>query len=103
MAYTIVLSTCPTRESAEKIARLLVEERLAACVQRLPIESTYLWQGKVCNSAEVALLIKTKTEHFKKVSARILELHEYELPEIIQIPITDGLPDYLRWIDDCTP
>jgi len=102
MAYTLILSTCPTRDSAEKIATLLVEGRLAACVQRLPIESTYLWQGKVVHGAEVALLIKSKAEHFDEVAATIREHHDYELPEIISLPITAGLPGYLQWINDCT-
>ena len=102
MAYTLILSTCPTRESAEKISGLLVAQRLAACVQRLPIESTYLWKGEVATGTEVALLIKSKAEHFEKISALIQENHEYELPEIIQLPITGGLPAYLGWIDDCT-
>jgi len=102
MSYTLILSTCPDRASAEKIAGLLVEGRLAACVQRLPIESTYVWQGEIVHGTEVALLIKSKAERFHEVAAKIREHHAYELPEIISLPITNGLPDYLQWIDDCT-
>ena len=102
MAYALILSTCPNRESAEKIAKLLVEGRLAACVQRFPIESTYVWKDEVVHGAEIALLIKSKSDLFDEIAATIRAHHEYELPEIIQLPITDGLPNYLQWIDDCT-
>ena len=102
MAYSIVFTTCPGKESAEHLANILVSECLAACVQRFPIESTYLWKGEICNDNEIALLIKTKAALFEQVSARIQENHAYDLPEIIQLPITDGLPGYLQWIDDCT-
>ena len=102
MAYALTLSACPDRESAVRIAKLLVVERLAACVQQLPIESTYHWKDEVVTGTEVLLLIKSKAEHFEQISTLIQANHDYELPEIIQIPITDGLPGYLRWIDDCT-
>ena len=102
MAYAVIVTTCGCRESAEKIAGLLVKERLAACVQRMPIESSYLWKGEICNDAEIVLLIKSRAALFEEVSAKIREHHPYELPEIILLPIEDGLPEYLQWIDDCT-
>jgi len=102
MTHTLILTTCPDRTSAEKLANTLVSEGLAACVQRFPVESIYLWQDKICNDNEIVLLIKTKAELFERISACIQENHPYELPEIIRLPITDGLPGYLRWIDDCT-
>ena len=99
--YSLVITACPDKGFAKKIAGLLVEQGLAACVQMLPVESVYLWQGKICNENEIALFIKTKTEFFHKIKDVIKENHSYEIPEIIQVPITDGLPEYLKWIDEC--
>jgi periplasmic divalent cation tolerance protein len=100
--YSMIIATCPGKELAAKTAKLLVEQRLAACVQMLPIESIYLWKGEICEDNEIVLLIKSRTALFDGVAAAITENHSYEVPEIIQIPITDGLPDYLKWIDDST-
>ena len=99
--YSMVVTTCADRESAKKLAYILVQERLAACVQILPIESVYVWKGEVCNENETMLFVKTKTDHFDKLSAKIKENHSYETPEIIMFPITDGLPEYLLWIGEC--
>jgi periplasmic divalent cation tolerance protein len=101
-AYATIITTCADKESAQKIAKLLVEKRLAACVQMFPVESVYLWKGEVCSDSETALFIKSKAALFDKIAAAIKESHAYELPEIIQIPITDGLPDYLKWLAECT-
>jgi len=100
--YSIIITTAADKESAKKIARLLVEKKLAACVQLLPIESIYFWQNKICEENETALLIKSRTILFEEIKTAIKENHVYEVPEIIQIPIMDGLPEYLKWIDDCT-
>ena len=100
--YSIVFTTCADKESAKAIAMLLVEKRLAACVQLFPIESIYVWQGKICDDSETALLIKSKTALFEEISAAIKGNHSYEVPEIIQIPITDGHHEYLKWIDGNT-
>ena len=97
---SIIIATYPDKEAAKKVAGLLVEERLAACVQIFPIESIYSWEGKIFDENEIMLFIKTKTSLFNKVSAFIRKNHSYDVPEIIQIPITDGLPEYLRWIGD---
>jgi len=102
MSHALILAACPTKESAKTIASKLVEERLAACVQMLPIDSVYLWQGRICDGSETLLLIKSKAERFEAISAQIQALHPYEVPEIILLPITDGLPSYLAWIDNCT-
>ena len=85
---------------AKSIAKVLVEQRLAACVQVLPIESVYIWQDKVCDENEVMLFIKSKTELFDKIVAAIRDNHTYEVPEIIKVPITGGLPEYQKWIED---
>jgi periplasmic divalent cation tolerance protein len=97
----IVLTTCPDNAAAERIAKALVAERLAACVNILPItQSIYLWKGQVESAAEQLLLIKSLTRTFRKIEKRILELHPYELPEVIAVPITSGFKDYLAWVRD---
>jgi periplasmic divalent cation tolerance protein len=98
----IVLSTAGSVEEARKIARELVERRLAACVNIVPqVESIYRWQGKVESAREWLLLIKTTAEQFEKVRDAIRELHLYDLPECIAVAIEDGSPEYLRWLADC--
>ena len=97
--YQLVLTTCPDTEAAEHIAHTLVTERLAACVNILPItKSIYLWKGRVESAAEQLLVIKSLARTYLSIQKRILELHPYELPEVIAVPIADGLPDYLAWI-----
>ncbi len=95
----LCLSTCPDAEIAAKIAHALVEERLAACVNRLPgLLSTYRWQRKIHEDAEVLLLIKTTRECFEPLRARLVELHPYEVPELVAFEIAGGLPAYLDWL-----
>src|SRR5437660_2011291 len=97
----IVLSTAGSAEEARKIAQALVERRLAACVNIFPeIESIYRWQGKVESATEWLLLIKTKAANFPAVRDAICALHSYELPECVVIPIEDGSPQYLQWLED---
>lgn len=95
----IVLSTAGSEEEARRIARHLVEEQLAACVNIVPqIESIYRWQGKVESSQEWLLMIKTTSERFASVRDAIRALHSYELPECIAISVEDGSAAYLEWI-----
>ena len=95
----LVLSTCPDAETAARIGHALVEERLAACVNRLPgVASTYRWQGEIVDDAEVLLLIKTTSERFEALRARLVELHPYDVPEVIALDIDDGNAPYLDWI-----
>lgn len=102
-AAILALCTCPDEAAAERIATALVEERLAACVNRVPgIASTYRWQGKVCRDHEQLLLIKTTRERFEALRARIVALHPYELPEVIAVDIAAGHAPYLDWIKDST-
>jgi periplasmic divalent cation tolerance protein len=97
--YQLVLTTCPDMDTAERLARALVQERLAACVNILPVaKSIYLWKGQIESAAEQLLIIKSMARAFRAIRKRILELHPYELPEVIAVPIADGLPDYLAWI-----
>jgi len=98
--FQIVLTTCPDVASAERIARALVEERLAACVNILPpMRSIYRWKGKIENASEQLLVIKSAVARFPAIRDRLRALHPYELPEIIAVPIADGLPEYLAWLN----
>jgi len=95
----LALSTCPNAETAAGIARVLVEERLAACVNRVPdIASTYRWQDQIHDDAEVLLLIKTTRERFEALRERLTELHPYAVPELIALDIAGGHPPYLEWL-----
>jgi len=96
-SYRIVLCTA-SPENGEKIARSLVEERLAACVNISPVRSCYLWNGQLNLDAEALLIIKTEQKMIQNLVSRIRELHSYELPEIIVLPIIDGYQPYLDWI-----
>jgi periplasmic divalent cation tolerance protein len=95
----VVLVTAASLKEARKIARGLVEARLAACVNVIPpVESIYRWQGKIENSRERLLVIKTAREIFAEVEAEIRKLHSYTNPEIICLPIIDGSREYLDWV-----
>jgi periplasmic divalent cation tolerance protein len=97
----IVLSNAGSEDEARMIARYLVEQRLAACVNIVPrIESIYRWQGKVESSREWLLIIKTTVERFPEVRDAIWGLHSYELPECVAVNIEDGSPEYLQWLAD---
>lgn len=99
----LVLGTCPDADTAARIARMLVEERLAACVNRVSgVASTYRWKGEIQDDAEVLLLIKTRRERFDALRTRWIELHPYEVPELIALDIAEGLPAYLDWIGNET-
>ena len=99
----VILSTFPDRESAERMATTLVEERLAACVNLVPgLTSIYRWQGTLRREPEYLLLIKTTAARFTQVRERIRALHPYEVPEIIALPIRDGDPAYLNWLTENT-
>jgi periplasmic divalent cation tolerance protein len=101
-AYSMIVTTYPTIEAAKQAAQLLVEQRLAACIHLLPIESIYFWDGKICEDNEITLFIKSKTALFQEIAALIKENHSYAVPEIIQMPITEGLPEYLKWLGGST-
>lgn len=97
----VVFVTAGSAEEAERIARALVEDKLAACVNLLaPIQSIYRWEGKVEQSEEVLLVVKTTSEAFEKLRARVIELHGYECPEVVGWSIQRGHGRYLRWIDE---
>ncbi len=96
----LVLVTCGAQNEARKIARALVEQRLAACVSEIgvPVASTYRWKGRVESAKEFLLLIKTSKKHFAKVRDAVRKLHSYDVPEIIALQIAAGSRDYLDWI-----
>jgi len=101
MSDTVLLCycSCPDAASAQAIAEALVGERLAACVNRLPgIRSTYRWQGEVITDSEELLLIKTTAGCFDALQSRLLQLHPYELPELVAVPVARGHEAYLDWV-----
>jgi len=103
MAYCVLLVTCPNPEVGERIARALVEKRLAACGNvTTPVTSVYRWKGKVQRDAEALLVLKTRRTLVATCVRRIRALHPYELPEIIALPVVGGLKDYLNWVDSET-
>ena len=102
-SYIQVSTTTETKDQAQKIAKYLVEKKLAACVQISgAIESMYRWKGKVEIASESLCLIKTRTTLFKKIEAAIKKLHPYETPEIIAVPIIKGSREYINWLNDET-
>lgn len=95
----IVMTNLPNAQAAEVLASTLVEARLAACVNLLPaVQSVYRWDGKVERATEVTLLIKTTQRHYAALETAIRTAHPYELPEVIALPVTAGLPSYLQWV-----
>jgi periplasmic divalent cation tolerance protein len=97
--YCVLFCTASAAE-AERLARLLVEEQLAACVNITTVDSVYRWQGTLCTDREVLLIIKTERSQVHKVIDRIKAEHSYEVPEIIALPIVAGYEKYLAWIDE---
>jgi periplasmic divalent cation tolerance protein len=97
--FQIVLSTCGDRETAERIAHRLVEQRLAACVNILPgVQSVYRWQGAIQADPEVLMLIKTKAPLIQEVQSTIASLHSYEVPEFLVLPVLGGSDAYMAWL-----
>ena len=98
--YLVIYCTCPDQVVAERIATTLVNERLAACVNIVPrITSIYRWQGDVHRDPELLLVIKSRSDVYPALEARIRALHTYDVPEIIALPIQQGSGDYLAWLD----
>ncbi|MCU1257137.1 MAG: CutA1 divalent ion tolerance protein [Bryobacterales bacterium] len=96
----VLFTTCGSPEEAERLARMVVERRLAACVNILPpVRSIYRWRGTIEESAESLLLIKTSRPRFDELSAALRAAHSYEVPEILALPVVAGSPDYLAWLE----
>jgi len=102
MKCIVIQTTCSSKDEAKKIAKVLVESKLAACIQILPMQSMYIWEGKLCCENEILLNIKTKKANFLKIKSKILELHSYDVPEIIELDISNISEDYLNFIKDNT-
>jgi len=98
----LIYITAEDEDEARQIGKTLVKERLAACVNIHPVKSIFRWQGRVEEEGEVAMLVKTKAELADRVIRRVKELHSYEVPDIVSIPIDKGYPDYLKWIEETT-
>lgn len=101
--YIVVFITAGSVEEAQKIALALVGERLVACTNIIsPIQSIFNWEGKVSDEREALLMAKTRASLFNDIAVRVKQLHSYEVPEIIAIPIVDGSHDYLNWVAEET-
>ena len=99
----LVFTTLPNADKAAEIARALVEERLAACANLLPaVRSIYRWEGKIHDENEVLVLFKTRAETVERLKARLLELHPYEVPEVLAVPVESGYQAYLDWLSSQT-
>ena len=102
--YCVVYLTVASEAEAETLANALVDEQLAACVNRVgPVQSTYRWQGQRCHDQEYLLIVKTRQSRLPELTQRVQALHSYDLPEVIALPILGGLAPYLTWIHDQTP
>jgi periplasmic divalent cation tolerance protein len=98
--HIVVLITAPDEETGREIARALLAENLAACINiTSPIRSIFRWEGEICDDGEVLLIIKTRPELFEQVLRVVKDNHPYEVPEVIALPIVMGLPEYLSWIE----
>ena len=103
MEALVVYITAPSEEEAAKIAKALVKERLAACVNIIKdIRSIYSWQGKIEDERELLMIVKTRPELFSSLKTRVKELHSYAVPEIIVLPVVDGSEEYLKWLRETT-
>lgn len=101
--YQIILNTCPDQDQANRLANVLIDKNLAACVNIVPgLTSIYKWKGKIQTGTEVLLIIKTRSDCYAGIESTIRSQHPYELPEIISVPLENGLKNYLDWIDNAT-
>jgi periplasmic divalent cation tolerance protein len=100
--FIIVMTSIDQKTTANKIIKELLSETLAACIQVIPMTSHYLWQDEVCESKELLLMIKSKATHYQAIEDCINALHDYEVPEILSVPVKDGADPYLQWINKVT-
>ncbi len=101
--YIVIYITTSSISEAKKIGRTLVKDKLVACSNIIsPIHSIYSWQGKICNDKEALMMLKTKKKLFKQIVKRVEELHSYDVPEIIAMPIIEGSSKYISWINEET-
>ena len=100
--FCIITTTTDLKENADTLTQMLLEKKLVACVQSSTIQSAYHWEGKLMLSEEILLQLKTKKGLFKTIQKEIEELHNYDLPEIIMLPLEEANPSYLQWIEEVT-
>ena len=100
--YCIVLTTFENREQGKPVMDIILQEKLAACVQEVSVQSHYMWKEELCNDNEILVLMKTTNELYEVLKSRLLEIHPYETPEIIRVDIADGSIGYLSWIKEVT-
>ena len=98
--YAFVYITASSKEEAERIARHLLEKKLAACVNFFPIRSMYWWEGEIEEAEEYGLIVKTKAEKMREIKKEVREIHSYTVPCICAFGVEDGLREYLDWIDE---
>jgi len=100
--YVVVVVAAGDAAEADRLARMVVQRRLAACAQRLPVHSCYRWRGEVETADEHLVLFKTRASRYRELETAILEAHSYDVPEILAFPVEAGLASYLEWIDSST-
>ncbi len=100
--YCIVLSTTGSETNRDEIIKGLLEAELVACIQTMKIESHYVWEGEICNDSEWLLVIKTRRDLYELVEEKIEKLHDYDVAQIVQVPIVDGFNPYLEWLREST-
>ncbi|MBI5958102.1 MAG: divalent-cation tolerance protein CutA [Chloroflexi bacterium] len=98
--HLVVLVTASSSAQARRIARRLLQSKLAACVNMIPVESMFLWKGEIQEEEEVLMVIKTRSEAFDELMNAVKSMHTYDTPEIIAMPVVMGSREYLKWIDD---
>ncbi|SHO58610.1 divalent-cation tolerance protein CutA [Vibrio quintilis] len=97
--FCVILVTTNTKESSNELVSMLLQSQLAACIQTIPVDSHYYWNGQICADQESLLLIKTRSALFQQIQDEIIKIHPYDTPQIVQLPVTAGLPDYLQWLN----
>ncbi|MEM0980271.1 MAG: divalent-cation tolerance protein CutA [Cyanobacteria bacterium P01_H01_bin.58] len=96
--HVVILVTIDTQEAAQEVAQILVQERLAACVNIFPVHSIYIWEGEVQQAGEWQMIIKTDRSKFAEIELKLGEVHPYDVPEMIALPIQQGTSAYLAWL-----
>ncbi len=98
-SYVVVFMTASDKKEASKIVRRLLNERLIACANIVgPVSSLFWWEGKIDEASEFLVIMKSRKDLFKRLCERVKETHSYEVPEVLELPITEGLPSYLEWV-----
>lgn len=100
--YSVIFTTTESKDDAKTLAKGLVESRLVACAQIMPINSVFVWDGEVNDAEECLLLLKTRAESYEDVEAYLREHHPYDVPEILQVSVTAGFEPYLHWMSENT-